>query len=92
MTGKSECVCCKKFGPVDSCHIKSRGSGGPNEGFNLLSMCRSCHRLQHTVSWSGLLKRYPHMTQTLKSRGWSIEIVMGRFKLWHPRLCGKIQS
>lgn len=37
--------------PSDSCHVRSRGAGGPNEDFNIIPLCRACHRLQHTDSW-----------------------------------------
>lgn len=80
------CCACKKHGSVDACHIKSRGSGGPNEGFNLIFMCRADHNAQHRWGWGKFFKKYPNLQKDLEMRGWSAEIVLGRFRLSHPRL------
>ena len=34
----------------DPCHVKSRGSGGKDEG-NVIPMCRSHHVEQHSKGW-----------------------------------------
>lgn len=85
---KSYCAACRRFDEVDVDHIKTRGSGGPNESFNEWYLCRPCHRKKHDKGMAHMINLFPHLSQELKSRGWTTEIVLGRFRLWHPRICG----
>jgi hypothetical protein len=80
------CCACKRRGPVDAAHIKSRGAGGPNEGFNLIFLDRICHQNQHRWGWKKFLEKFPQLKKDLTERGWEIEIVLGRFRMLHPRL------
>ena len=40
------CAACKKHGPSDPAHMRSRGAGGTSK--HLVPLCRMCHIDQHT--------------------------------------------
>jgi hypothetical protein len=65
------CLCCGAVPPVDACHIKSRGSGGGDEWFNVIPMCRNCHSLQHQVGWFSFCEKFSHVKHHLELLGWS---------------------
>lgn len=80
------CIVCGKR-PVDLCHIRSRGAGGPDEPFNLYPGCRSHHQEQHRLGIVTFAVKYGQVWQYFKSLGWEwMEIPGGSNKLWHPRL------
>jgi hypothetical protein len=74
------CVICNRT-PTDSCHIKTNGSGGTTEDFNILQACRMHHNEQHTIGWSRMVYKYPHLAVILKSKGWSLVSQLGVVKL-----------
>jgi hypothetical protein len=63
------CIICgnPKF---DNAHIKSRGSGGTNDYWNILRLCRHHHRLQHSYGWRRFSGMYPVIADTLDKYGW----------------------
>lgn len=69
------------FGPVDPAHIRSRGSGGPDEEFNLVPLCRRHHSIQHKIGWFQMMDIYPQVKEALLRRGWEI----GQ-RLYHEKL------
>lgn len=69
---------CRGF-PVDPCHIRTRGSGGPDIIENLVPMCRSHHTEQGKLPWSEFLVRYPEVRSVLEAKGWEIGD-----KIFHP--------
>lgn len=50
---KGKCEFCRKVGPTDMHHIKTRGSGGDDTEENLIELCRLCHTMVH----NGHIKR-----------------------------------
>jgi 5-methylcytosine-specific restriction endonuclease McrA len=40
-------------------HIVSRGAGGTDDDWNLLSLCRRCHADVHQIGWVRFVARYP---------------------------------
>lgn len=78
-----QCVICNHWG-VDPCHIKSKGSGGPDADWNLLRMCRNCHTTQHKVGWFKFIEKHPILILIFMSKGWKADKV--NKKLWHPNL------
>ena len=75
------CLACGAF-PTDPAHVKSVKSGGPDELWNLIPLCRKHHVIQHANGFSGLIKIYPRVWHYLESVGW--EVLNG--KLWNPKL------
>ena len=63
------CAACGKIGS-DPCHIKSRGSGGPDAEWNLISLCREHHTEQHAIGWYRMVWRYPLIAFKLAQKGW----------------------
>jgi 5-methylcytosine-specific restriction endonuclease McrA len=68
------CEVCAKT-PVDVHHVKTKGSGGGDELFNLMSLCRICHTRFHqmgkktffrkfgkAISWSRDRKKLPPLS------------------------------
>lgn len=48
-------------------HIRSRGAGGCDEGWNLLRLSDPVHLLfQHMKGWEAVMKRYPHLAWKIK--------------------------
>lgn len=52
------CEVCQKPSPSDACHIRSRGAGGGDELFNLMSLCRREHQEQHSIGIKSFVKKY----------------------------------
>lgn len=50
----------------DSHHIVSRGAGGGDEDWNLMPLCRRCHREVHTLGWVEFVKRNPRTEQAVR--------------------------
>ena len=83
-----KCMVCPpwKSLPVDACHVRSKGAGGPDDEWNLVPQCRAHHSEQHRLGWARYLHKYPQGMAFLKSMGWEWNDVFGIQKLWHPRL------
>jgi hypothetical protein len=81
---KMKCLACGQR-PVDACHVRSQGAGGPDEDWNLIPLTRECHQAQHALGWERFLNRYPKVREALIAKGWELEIVHGRFKMFNER-------
>jgi hypothetical protein len=86
---KLKCVVClepkNNKGLEDTCahHIKSKGSGGPDETFNLMPLCSAHHEEIHKVGTYLFCKKYSLTAmKLLHSLGWSFDDK----KLKHPNL------
>lgn len=75
------CQACGKFGNLDMCHVKSRGSGGDNDQDNILFMDRSCHKSQHQLGWVRFSERHPLVKKALFARGWKVVVEFGLKRL-----------
>lgn len=71
---------CSRRG-CDPCHIKSKGSGGPDEEWNLIGLCRNHHIESHKIGWFAFCEKYPSVMNQLMSRGWKFENQFGVIKL-----------
>lgn len=80
------CVCGRA--PVDPSHIRSRGSGGPDDFFNVAPHCRRHHSEWHQLGWAKFIERHPQMLMWLRRKGWEVQIgfTPGNNELWHPNL------
>lgn len=79
------CILCGST-PADSCHIRSKGSGGPEEAWNIVRMCRNHHQEQHRIGWPQFLIRYPSLNRELVSMGWNTGADSFSGRPWHPNL------
>ncbi len=78
---KSKCIICNRNIEVDRCHIKTRGSGGTDDDWNILLMCRLHHNEQHSTGFYKMSLKYPHLLVILKYKGWEFVDEFGVMKL-----------
>lgn len=78
---KKACCVCGNF-PVDASHIRTRASGGPDDAFNVVPHCRSCHVVWGRLGAYKFCLKHPKFKSYLESLGWYWD----GFKLKHPEL------
>ena len=61
---------------VDVAHIKTRGSGGDNNLWNIMPLCRNHHQEQHNVGLVTFSQKYLGVSTYLQDNGW--ELVNGK--------------
>ncbi len=79
MTGP--CDSCGHCDYLDKCHIQSRGAGGGDQDWNLISMCRSCHIAQHRHGWKSFSEKFPSVQKVLQDKGFTFQELFGRVRL-----------
>lgn len=80
------CFLCGSRYRVDPCHIKSFGSSGIEEWWNLVPMCRTHHEEQHRLMWKRFCEKYPKAAALLKELGWEfLELNQGQWKLHNEK-------
>lgn len=70
---KMSCILCGATSNIDAHHLKSRGSGGGDEFFNLLPVCRAHHSLIHSQGLIRLAEGNPVVMIELNRRGWYVK-------------------
>lgn len=71
---------------VDPCHIRTFGSSGLEEWFNIIPMCRVHHNEQeHDLKWLRFCEKYPHIRALLKELGWVFLHANGAWKLFNEK-------
>jgi hypothetical protein len=55
---------------VDVCHVKSRGSGGGDDVWNLMPLCRTHHAEQHQIGILTFVEKYLSVAFYLFENGW----------------------
>jgi hypothetical protein len=78
------CIVCRRR-PVDAAHIKSKGSGGPDEMANLMPLCRTHHQMQHAQGHIFMIEKFPTYKFFLLRLGWSVQDLHGRKTIHHLR-------
>lgn len=58
---------------VDVAHIKTKGSGGCDELWNLMPLSREAHCEQHNLGILSFIRKYPSVAAYVASHGWYIE-------------------
>nr|BFD58939.1 hypothetical protein CKG001_10460 [Bdellovibrio sp. CKG001] len=85
------CMACGKPPPSEVHHVKTVGSGGGDDPWNLLPLCVECHKTGR-VAWHSVkgprefLLTYPHVYDYLRKQGW--ELLNGG--LFHPNHADEI--
>jgi hypothetical protein len=82
LTRNMPCAACGASPPNDPHHIKTKGSGGGDEPFNLISLCRRHHIEWHHYGAVRFLTRFPDLRYRLLKQGWVIEGGRMRFTLY----------
>lgn len=74
---KDYCEVCKEagtsFNPLDIDHVKTFGSGGKNESWNLMTLCRRHHTEKGAKGISWMAENYPNYKEWLIENGWEVE-------------------
>lgn len=79
MTGN--CECCGKYGDLDCDHVKTRGSGGNDDDFNIWLVCRLCHIKRHSKGIVWMFENIPACKHVLTTKGWELSDNLGRKRL-----------
>ncbi len=74
------CDACGKS-PSDKHHIKTRWSGGTDDDFNLIDLCRQCHVAINQLGAVKFIRNNPHLESLFELKGWEIMNVFGIEKL-----------
>lgn len=64
----NQCLICRKLAEIH--HIKTRGSGGSDEPYNLVPLCREHHTEIHTKGNSFMANKYKSFKDFLEANGW----------------------
>lgn len=65
----AQCIACGAS-PSDVCHIRSRGAGGGDQEWNLISLCRGHHISHHSIGWKKFTEKHPEVLRVLAQKGW----------------------
>lgn len=66
---KLHCLVCRQMG-VDLHHVKTRASGGSDDAFNLMPLCRKHHSECHQIGLKTFVERYQGVEGWLLHNGW----------------------
>ena len=66
-----KCLVCQDP-QTDKCHIKSKGSGGTSDDWNIMNLCRLHHVEQHKIGIITFIKKYSEVQNDLALKGWVI--------------------
>ena len=70
---KLPCIACGVNPPNEAHHIKTRGSGGGDDAFNILPLCRLDHILVHQLGDFKFYNAHPHLLEYLHEMGWTFD-------------------
>lgn len=75
------CVCCNQAGEnkITFHHVKSRGSGGTDDSWNLMPICLTHHNETHSKGNSWMVSQYYGFKKWLLDNGWEYDPM---FKKW----------
>ena len=76
----SNCLVCGSSG-AENHHIKTRGSGGTDDPWNLMPLDRKCHQEVHAIGMKRFSEKYSIVLTFLKRNGWMFTNLGGRWKL-----------
>lgn len=79
------CVVCGDLN-IELHHVRSKGSGGPDESWNLMPLCRTHHREIHDRTLKQMTDKSQRMRKWLYDNGWYIEHFINKKKWWNDNL------
>lgn len=85
------CLACQENKIIEIHHVKTRGSGGGDDPWNVIPLCQKCHKEWHDNGRITFVKKYSHVLKYLQTLGWQF-IDSGHYgmfpeKLIHPEYC-----
>jgi len=87
---KLPCILCGSPPPTTASHIKTRGSGGKDEPFNVTPMCFDCHRYFEDNRRIVIMNK-SYFRQYLKELGWEIWFQNNKLIMHHPKYNDKVE-
>lgn len=81
MEDHGQCVINKCLFKAERHHIKTRGSGGSDEEWNILHICRFHHTEIHKIGAYRFSNKYPEIKQILSEKGWEFKNEFGVVRL-----------
>jgi hypothetical protein len=60
-------------------HLKTRGSGGPDETWNMMPVCTLHHNQAHSLGLIRMSIKYPQVRQWLDDNGWQFDEYSGKY-------------
>lgn len=76
------CIACGKIGEgqIVLHHVKTRGSGGKDDSWNLLSLCQIPHHNEiHQIGLTVFAKKYPMVDEWLTYNGWTYDYFLEKW-------------
>jgi hypothetical protein len=76
------CVSCGRFGEGFTCyhHLISRGAGGVDEAFNMISTCLGCHNMYHQKGLVFMAEKFPSVKNWLLKHNWYLCELTGKWR------------
>jgi hypothetical protein len=74
------CVCCGDQLTTVAHHIKSKGSGGPDEKWNLIPLCHEHHTEIHKKGTAYMIQQYLSLSGVLWKLGWELELISSKLR------------
>lgn len=78
---EDNCVACGDHWPMlDIDHVKTIGSGGTNDPWNCMTLCRFCHikKDQKGIVW--MTNTFPNYKNWLIKNGWEFDKYLGKWR------------
>ena len=75
----SKCMACGKL-EAEKHHFKTRGSGGGDEDYNILWLCRFHHTEIHKIGNNKFVEKYPPVSDWLVNNGWELDRFLKKWK------------
>ena len=75
---EDSCLCCHSTN-VDMHHLKTRKSGGSDDDYNLVPLCRQHHVMAHQVGHNKMASSFYRFRKGLIDRGWEFCDFRGRW-------------
>lgn len=73
------CLICR-LRDADNHHVKSRGSGGSDDPFNLVPLCRKHHTEIHQIGTGTFSDKYDVFKNWLLSNGWEYNELIKKWR------------
>lgn len=73
-----KCLICRL--PAERHHIKTRGSGGSDDEWNILFICRIHHIECHKIGTSTFAEKYIQVKLWLLSHNWEFNEVLNKWR------------
>jgi hypothetical protein len=65
--------------PADLHHVKTRGSGGTDDPWNLMPIARKYHTEVHAIGLTTFVKKYPQVLNWMLAHGWVFDEIKNKW-------------